>query len=306
MPLVSVIIPAFNAERYIAETLEHVLRQTLPDVEVIVVDDGSRDGTAAVVARYPSVRYIAKPNGGVSSARNRGVAEAQGEWVAFVDSDDLWHPRMLELMLSLVQRYPDAAMGLSASTGLTDYAGLSAPVPFKDGLPPHRLMTDFREVFRFPYLGMSSVFMRRERFQSIGGFDETLPRAEDVDMYLRLLYGSAGYVRLDFQAVHVRTVEGSLSSDNVSGYRQLLFVYRRFLERHPDFGQQNPALVRTAFGDLHLRHARALLRDQRHGEAFAEAWRALSVRPSLAPLEVLVRACVPAQLMGLARSLVKR
>lgn len=305
MPLISVIIPAYNAERHIGETIEHVLRQTLPDVEVIVVDDGSSDRTAEVVSRYPQVRCVKKPNGGVSSARNRGVQEATGEWVSFVDSDDLWHPEMLASMWELMQRYPQAVMGLAGSTVLKDMAALAQPITRHQGELPHTLITDFTGVFRFPYLGMSSVFMRRDRFLAIGGFDESLRRAEDINLFLRLLYRSEGYVRLNFPAVHVRSVDGSLSSDSIAGYQQLLVVYDRFLRAHPEFASQHARLVRATYGDLHLRHGRALLRAGRGKEALTQAWLSLRSDPQAGAVMLMLRCLVPASWMARVRRAVR-
>ncbi len=305
MPLVSVIIPAFNAERHIGETIEHVLRQTLTDIEVIVVDDGSSDKTVDVVSGYPGVRCVRKPNGGVSSARNRGVQEARGEWVSFVDSDDLWHPDMLASMWELMQRYPQAAMGLAGSTVLKDMAELARPIPRLGGELPHALLTDFPAVFRFPYLGMSSVFMRRDRFLAIGGFDESLRRAEDINLFLRLLYRSEGYVRLNFPAVHVRSVDGSLSSDSIAGYRQLLVVYDRFLQAQPEFAREHPDLIRVTYGDLHLRHGRALLREGRNKEALTQALLSLRAHPKVAAAMLVLRCLIPAAWMARVRRVVK-
>lgn len=305
MPVVTVIIPAYNAATHIAETIEHVLRQTLADVEVIVVDDGSSDHTADVVARYPTVRYVKKDNGGVSSARNVGAQLARAHWISFVDSDDLWHPEMLASMLELMRTHPTAAMGLSGSTALTDKARLSAPIERIDGALPSRVVTDFREVFRFPYLGMSSVIVERDRFLKLGGFNETLRRAEDVDLFLRLIHGSPGYVRLLFPAVHVRTVEGSLSSDSIAGYVQLQGVYQRFLAVHTSFAQENAPLVRQTLGDLHLRHGRALLRAERRQEARHQAWRSIGQAPTVAALGLLARTLVPSSWLYAARRLFK-
>ncbi|MFI4903425.1 MAG: glycosyltransferase family 2 protein, partial [Burkholderiales bacterium] len=97
---VSVVMPMYNGEAYVAEALDSVLAQTRPADEIVVVDDGSHDASAAIVARYSGVRYVRQANGGCAAARNRGVAEAGGDVVAFIDQDDRWLPGHLARMLN--------------------------------------------------------------------------------------------------------------------------------------------------------------------------------------------------------------
>jgi glycosyltransferase involved in cell wall biosynthesis len=108
-PLISVIVPAYNTSRTIAETLDSVLAQTFEDYEVVVVDDGSPDDVAELVARsYPQVRLVRQENRGLAGARNTGIKEAKGEYVAFLDSDDVWLPRKLELQVEQIKTHPEA------------------------------------------------------------------------------------------------------------------------------------------------------------------------------------------------------
>src|SRR5688500_9583140 len=101
--LVSVVIPAYNYGHFVTEAVASALNQTHPHVEVIVVDDGSTDGTADILKPFGSrIRYIYQPNRGLSAARNTGIRAARGEWVAFLDADDLWHPSKTETQLSAV------------------------------------------------------------------------------------------------------------------------------------------------------------------------------------------------------------
>jgi glycosyltransferase involved in cell wall biosynthesis len=125
MNTVSVVIPAFNSAKYIGEAIQSVLEQTLVSFEVLVVDDGSTDDTAEVVQRYP-VQYFRQENAGPSAARNTGMTKAKGEFVAFLDSDDLWLPQKLAVQLEAFKRHPDA--GFSFSTVWNFYAGKNAKV----------------------------------------------------------------------------------------------------------------------------------------------------------------------------------
>lgn len=108
--LVTVAVPAYNAERYLPEALESVFKQTCLPFEVIVVDDGSRDGTAEIARSFSGVRYIHKENEGDASARNRAIDEASGELIAFLDADDVWLPKKLELQLNLMAERPELAL----------------------------------------------------------------------------------------------------------------------------------------------------------------------------------------------------
>ena len=123
--LISVVVPAWRAEKTLAATLDSILLQTWRELEVLVVDDASPDGTLALAQSYaakdPRVRVIAQPqNGGVSKARNRGVREARGEWIAFLDSDDLWMPEKLERQMALAAQHPEAGLFFTGSAFISE------------------------------------------------------------------------------------------------------------------------------------------------------------------------------------------
>lgn len=129
LPLVTILIPAYNAVRYIAETLHSVCGQTFSDFEILVIDDGSKDDTADLVRQWiekdSRIQLMQQPNGGVSSARNRGLAEAKGRYIAFIDADDLWEPDKLAAQLALFAR---ADVGL-VHTGVLDIDSQGQPCP---------------------------------------------------------------------------------------------------------------------------------------------------------------------------------
>ena len=175
-PLVSCIVPAFNSERYLSKTLDSILAQTWRPIEVIVVDDGSTDGTADVIAHYGSqVSNIRQANAGPSAARNRGIDAATGEFVAFLDSDDLWHPEKLTLQMARFDARPELEMCLAH---LENFWG-EAP---GDGTPApagHPLVGPIAAYSPVTFLG------RRALFDKIGGFDNRLRQSEDTDWFLR-------------------------------------------------------------------------------------------------------------------------
>jgi glycosyltransferase involved in cell wall biosynthesis len=111
VPLISVIIPVLDGEAYISEAIDSVLSQTWPNIEIIVIDDGSTDGTAALIARdYPDVRYLYQPNAGIGAARNRGIKRAGGDYITFLDADDYWSEDKLERQMRVFRDQPDVEM----------------------------------------------------------------------------------------------------------------------------------------------------------------------------------------------------
>jgi len=182
MPEVSVVIPAFNAERHLRETVESVLAQTYRDFEVVIVDDGSSDGTRALAESFGApVRCVSQANAGPSAARNRGIREAVGALIAFVDADDLWRPEKLAEQVPLF----DAAgrVGLVyCHAERMDEAGEPLPT-VQSPKPVGHVFKDF--LFR-NHCPTSAAVVRRECFGRCGGFAEDMVWAEDWHLWLRL------------------------------------------------------------------------------------------------------------------------
>jgi hypothetical protein len=194
-PLVSVVIPTYNCEPYIRETIESVLAQRHRPIEVIVVDDGSSDRTPDIAASFGEpVRVVRQINQRVCAARNRGFAESKGEFVCFLDHDDVWFPWKLSRQLEAFAARPDA--GVVFTEFLNWFPGNdgrfpepASLAPADDGLPPfdpehtgwiyHQFMLDCWAL-------TSSAMIRREVFAASGGFDPALPYSEDWDLWLRL------------------------------------------------------------------------------------------------------------------------
>ena len=180
MPSVSVIVPAYNAERDIAGAIQSVLEQTCQDVEIIVVDDGSRDGTLAALQPFGArVRVFQQHNAGVSAARNTGARLAAGDWLAFLDADDIWMPRKLEKQLAL-----------TAPMSFTDRVNIGArgdlPVLQSASTPMHGGDIFVALMRQSNFITTSSVMIRRQLFAELGGFCTGLQTAEDWDLWLRV------------------------------------------------------------------------------------------------------------------------
>ncbi|OIP11283.1 MAG: glycosyl transferase family 2 [Betaproteobacteria bacterium CG2_30_68_42] len=183
--LVSVVIPAYNAGWCVARAVDSALQQTHAAREIIVVDDGSQDDTAAVLARYgDAVRVVHKPNGGLSSARNAGIAAARGEYVALLDADDSWLPGKLAAQVALMDSRPELGF-CSVAARVEDSQGRLLnlwPCPQWRGSFLEHL---FREPAAVAASG-SGVLVRRSLFERVGPFDEALASLEDIDMWMRL------------------------------------------------------------------------------------------------------------------------
>lgn len=188
--MITVIIPLYNKEASIATALRGVLAQSYQDFEVVVVDDGSTDGGAAVVETFtdPRIRLIRQANGGVSAARNRGIAEARGEHVAFLDADDEWMPQFLEEIAALIAEYPECRA--RATNYIFNSNGVKSPtilrkMPFTEG---RGVMTNYFEVAScsHPPMWTSAVCIDRDLLQEIGGFPVGIKSGEDLLTWARI------------------------------------------------------------------------------------------------------------------------
>jgi glycosyltransferase involved in cell wall biosynthesis len=184
MPIVSVIIPIYNGEKTIGETIESVLKQTFTDFEVLVIDDGSQDSTLEVINKIQDSRLkvFSYPNAGVSASRNRGLTHATGEFISFLDADDLWTPDKLEAQVKALQDNPQAAVAYSW-TDWIDRSGQflrsGGHITVNGNAYETLLLRDFVE-------SGSNPLIRREALAEVGNFDESLAHGEDWDLWLRL------------------------------------------------------------------------------------------------------------------------
>jgi glycosyltransferase involved in cell wall biosynthesis len=226
--MVSVVIPTYNYGRFVTEAVDSALAQTYPHREVIVVDDGSTDDTRQVLARYGDrVRYVFQTNQGLSAARNTGIRAAGGEFVALLDSDDVFHPRKLELQVKYLHDHPD--IGLLGTGEFTDQRA-SWPEIETSGLTAERF-TVYDLVGR-AHFAPSSVLIRRSCLDDVGLFDPTLRCVEDRDMWIRFA-GRHDVARLSPPLLWFRLHPGSLSTKALSMEEAEQRVFRKaFAEVH--------------------------------------------------------------------------
>ena len=264
-PLVSAIVPTYNRVADVRVAVRTVLAQTVRDVEILVVDDGSTDGTAELLRREfgDRLRCLVKPNGGVSSARNHGLAAARGAFLAFLDSDDEWLPRHLEAQLALFDRRPELGMVLTDVVRMDRDRRDYELYRRRDFIPEDGQV--LRWVLRNPSLVPASATLRRAVYEEVGGFDETLRTAEDLEFHLRVA------LRWPIGIVEEPLTRAMRGHDGLSAsaqtYRDYLEVIEGFVARHGDHipaRDRRAALLhayaRNAKGLLHAGDVRGALR----------------------------------------------
>lgn len=253
----SVVIPAFNCEAYIDEAIASVLQQTLRPYEIIVVDDGSTDGTAELLQRYRNViTYIRQSNKGPSAARNVGISKATGDYIAFLDNDDAWFPDKLFRQVDALNRHPEAALAFSDAAWVRD-DGTTARYTFSRNLngAPRRVVGLRGQIAAIPeddgttlagdwygdllqdnFIINSSVVVRRQALSEVGTIDESLVLNSDYDLWLRVS-SKFPMVFLNRAALKYRLRDGSMSG----GLALREYRYRhwdaRLFEKHLDIGR---------------------------------------------------------------------
>lgn len=268
---VSVVIPTYNYGRYVGDAIDSALAQTVPPLEVVVVDDGSTDDTPAVLARYGDrIRVVRQENQGLSAARNTGIREARGEWVAFLDSDDAFHPRKLELQLAALAARPD--LHLLATDCFSDEPPRWLSVPDAPRLVPVTAGAIAVRTLFAP----SSVLARKACFDAVGGFDPELRSVEDREMWVRVCARFPAAM-LTAPLTWIRQTPGSMSRnpERMETFDRLV-IERSFAL--PEL-RGRWALRRKATAHMLLSSAYTFLSAGRPGAAAARAAKALATWP---------------------------
>jgi glycosyltransferase involved in cell wall biosynthesis len=178
--MVSVIIPTYNNAKYLGEALDSVLAQTYPKLEIIVINDGSWDNTKEIIQPYLNrIGYIEQDNGGPAVARNNGLRRAQGEYIAFLDADDIWTSDKLQEQMKMFSLYPDVALVYSRWVNFNNVSNQEWPKKVHSGMVFEKLLAD-------DFILLSSIVAKTAVIKRIRGFDETLFTAEDTNLYLKI------------------------------------------------------------------------------------------------------------------------
>jgi glycosyltransferase involved in cell wall biosynthesis len=280
MTTISVIIPAYNAQRTILETIQSVQQQTIKDLEIIVIDDGSTDQTLNVVKSIKDsrIQIFAYPNSGVSTARNRGILKANSEYISFIDADDLWTPDKLEKQLAALKSNPQAnvayswiAIMLDKNIGQTSlFSGKK--VTFKGNIYAQLLLDNF--------VGNgSNILARREAIISVEGFDPSLQTCEDWDLYLRLAT-KYHYVLVPEQQIVYRKASGTLSANasiiETGGLKVIDKAYRTAPKKLQHQKNKSLAKLFIVCGRIYFDNSRD---SQDIIKAREKIWKALKLNP---------------------------
>jgi len=275
-PAVSVIMPVHDRERYVREALGSVLAQTFDDFELIVVDDGSTDGTAAAVAavRDPRLRYLTQPHRGVAAAMNTGLAAARGRYVARIDSDDVWLPDLLATQVAVLEVRPEVGVayargqGMEADGTLTTHVWGIAPRHPDDALAS-QLYGDFT-------CNITTV-ARRACLERAGGFDESLAAHEDWDLWLRVSR-DASFAFTDRVLARFRWHDANLTGPGRADAARVLDQRELVLDRFfaaPDTPARALAMRAVAYRNLHVGTGLVYLGRHEYRRAIAAFGRAL-------------------------------
>ncbi|MEZ5061019.1 MAG: glycosyltransferase family A protein [Solirubrobacterales bacterium] len=279
-PRHSVIVPAYNGQRTIRTTIQSVLAQTVSDLELIVIDDGSVDATPDIVAEYTAaetrVQLIRQPNGGTAAARNRGLAAARGTFVSILDNDDAWLPWHLERTAAALEVRPNVGLGyadawifndatgrVNRRTSLSFYPDRAAPDADVESFLAALLVKNF--------IIASSTTMTRTALDLVGGFEAALRGTDDWDMWLRIAMAGMNACQVDPEPTTIlRFSATSQSSDLAMMVRGNTEVLERVVARLPD-GSGAGALARERLA-INAEWLRSL-EDPTPGEAIEAALR---------------------------------
>jgi glycosyltransferase involved in cell wall biosynthesis len=235
MAKVSIVIPCYNVQNYIELCLESVISQTYKDYEIIIVDDGSTDSTSAIINSFRTkhkdlieLKYIYQTNKGVSSARNRGIKESSGEYIAFIDSDDKWREDSLEKKMKLFMSnniscvYSDVMLNYPNDNQISIKSLYGKLI--KGNIYP--------EILEHNYININ-VVLKKTVLEDCGLFDETLMTCEDYDMWIRI--ASRGYLFdfVDIPLTYITIRESSLSRNVLQMYKDMIRVYDKVLKNTP-------------------------------------------------------------------------
>lgn len=290
-PLVSVIMPAYNAAHYIGDSVATVLSQDHHRLELIIADDGSSDGTPELVEGLDArITVLRQRNAGPAAARNLGLQTAKGAFIAFLDADDLWAPQKLSMQLAFLQAHPEYGMvygGFQRWFAGAD-GSFDAPLPpaYAEG-PDEALVAAQSGWIYVPLLfdnivHIITALVRREVIEPLGGFDPKLPTGEDYDFWLRLSRHTqaAKLARtLAYYRIHKTSITHKPRAEN-NEYRALKAALDAWGPVGPDGQVADPARLRERLFLLHFSHGYQHVRMGSPRVATKAFWRAVQVKPS--------------------------
>lgn len=219
-PLVSVIVPTRNSERFVEQAVQSVTAQDYRPIELIVVDGRSTDGTAAIVARFDQARWITQPGSGIADAWNAGIDTASGDWLAFLSSDDMWTPDKLSTQVGYMLDHPDLQYTI-AKFEYRREPGMDLPKGFNENLLGRQLVGRI----------METLVARRGAYDVVGRYNVDLPLGEDVDWYARAKDMNIAMAMIDKVLLHKRVHDANASTNAARNTPLLLKIMRESIAR---------------------------------------------------------------------------
>jgi glycosyltransferase involved in cell wall biosynthesis len=256
-PRVSVVIPTYNRAHLIGESIQSVLTQTFRDFELIVVDDGSSDDTETVVRRFgdPRIRYTYQENKGISGAQNTGIRTAKGGYIAFLGSDDLWLPALLQLEVEILGSNPDVGLAYAKAQAIDTDGNLKSQISGTSQKYPGDTL---KSALYGNFVCTIAALMRRECFDRVGLFDETLKARVDYDMWIRMAKHYR-FAYLDRVLAHFRIHSGRYTRVKSEHFAQVCTSRIKVLDKafaDPDLSEDilstKPIAYRNAYMDIGL------------------------------------------------------
>jgi glycosyltransferase involved in cell wall biosynthesis len=255
VPLVSVIIPTYNRANLVMRAIDSALKQTYKHIEIIVVDDGSKDNTREIIASCKGkIKYLYKENGGESSARNFGIQKAGGDYVAFLDSDDQWQPEKLQKQLDKLMEHPDFGIALS-NLEFVDENGISSTRNLRNKIIHDGYILPY--ILKDPGLGCgSTVLAKKEVFTVVGLFDESFYTAADQDWIFR---ACSKFKALLIEESLVKVMKSSDSTSKGVFTKNRLRALDKMKQYNPEFCRDNYKLIIRTISQINLDYAKDLL-----------------------------------------------
>lgn len=277
MPMVDIIIPAFNAAKFLPAALDSVEAQTFGDWRIVLVDDGSTDNTSGIVASYQvrfgsRLTYIKQANAGLPAARNTAIRNSSAEFLALLDADDVWLPQRLEESLKSFAGRPQSGL----SYGMIQYIDLEGvTTDWTDRKQKHGEGWIAKEIYtRRVYLPCPTITFRRHCIEEVGLFDESMRATEDRDLWLR--------IALKFEVRFIERVIAKyrISPNSMSTDPERMFkAQMQFIEKHRGNPGCGPWQRRVALGSIYKQYADALSRRGKPGQAVKNGLRAMLLNP---------------------------
>lgn len=293
--MISIVIPLYNKATSIQKTLNSVFAQTYTDYEIVIVDDGSTDDSVAIVRSINDarIRLISQANGGVSVARNRGTAEAKGEYIAYLDADDVWSPNYLETQVDMINRYPQCCM-YGVNYQICDYSGIIVPTIIRelsftrvDGIMDNYFTVAAKS--NAP-LWTSAIVVRKSAIEAVGGFPVGIKSGEDLLTWARL--ACRGKIAFSKKVCATYNLGEGYDFANQPPRRQdagdpVGRELKKLYEKYPS------ADLKRYIGHWHKMRASVAIRYFERCECFAEACKSIRYFPNKKILPFFIMPIVP-------------